>query len=176
METLQVDVSKLLYNIGEKIEYDYNDFFTVKEIGFRNRVNIKATISSVEQRIILHGELKTQISLQCSRCMENYMYDILEYIDEELVPLELVAREEEGKTLSLEELSIFPYSKETIELGEILRQYIILSRPVQPLCKKDCAGLCVQCGQNLNEVKCQCKIESLDPRWAALKNLPQIQN
>ena len=40
-----------------------------------------------------------------------------------------------------------------------------------PLCKPDCAGLCSNCGANLNEGPCNCDKEDVDPRFAALRSL-----
>jgi uncharacterized protein len=34
---------------------------------------------------------------------------------------------------------------------------ISLALPVQPLCREDCAGLCVRCGTDLNAGACSCK-------------------
>jgi uncharacterized protein len=43
--------------------------------------------------------------------------------------------------------------------------------PFQPLCRDDCAGLCVECGANLNENPNHRHEADLDPRWAALGGL-----
>ncbi|MEW5758098.1 MAG: DUF177 domain-containing protein [Candidatus Omnitrophota bacterium] len=45
----------------------------------------------------------------------------------------------------------------TIDITDDLRQEIILSYPLKPLCKDGCLGLCPKCGQDLNEKKCNCK-------------------
>jgi uncharacterized protein len=43
--------------------------------------------------------------------------------------------------------------------------------PMKALCDEDCAGLCQKCGQNLNQGKCDCPAEEIDPRWAKLNEL-----
>ncbi len=45
--------------------------------------------------------------------------------------------------------------------------------PVQELdaVRKDCAGLCPTCGKNLNEGKCRCPKNKIDPRWSKLAEL-----
>jgi uncharacterized protein len=40
--------------------------------------------------------------------------------------------------------------------------------PVTPLCRPDCAGLCPNCGQRLDEVDAGHTHEQIDPRWAGL--------
>lgn len=169
MQSLRINVSELFQKPGEKINWHYNDWFCVDEIGFKDKAKVNAIITNVGKRILFHGRLTAGIVFQCSRCLESYVHQISEEIDEEFVPDELAPKE--GKELSLEELSIFPYKEETIDIGEMMRQYIVLACPVQPLCNENCGGLCVQCGQNLNKEKCNCKLELIDPRWTALKDM-----
>ena len=38
-----------------------------------------------------------------------------------------------------------------IDLEPLLRDEVVLDLPFQPLCREDCAGLCVECGANLND-------------------------
>lgn len=45
---------------------------------------------------------------------------------------------------------------DTVDTTDDLRQEIILSYPLKPLCSSDCLGLCVKCGENLNKGKCNC--------------------
>jgi uncharacterized protein len=43
--------------------------------------------------------------------------------------------------------------------------------PFQPLCRDDCAGLCVECGANLNDDPGHRHQTAPDPRWEALRGL-----
>ena len=38
-----------------------------------------------------------------------------------------------------------------IDLEPVLRDAVVLELPFQPLCRPDCAGLCPECGANLND-------------------------
>ena len=58
-----------------------------------------------------------------------------------------------------------------INLGPLLREYMLLSIPITPLCRPDCKGLCSECGENLNETVCQHTPQNFDPRLEALKLL-----
>jgi uncharacterized protein len=51
------------------------------------------------------------------------------------------------------------YQGDHVELAPMLREHVILAAPMQPLCREDCAGLCVRCGRDLNEGPCQCPPE-----------------
>ncbi|MFQ5473413.1 MAG: DUF177 domain-containing protein [Dehalococcoidia bacterium] len=57
-----------------------------------------------------------------------------------------------------------------LDLSEGLRQYILTSGPSKPLCRSDCAGLCPECGADLNVTSCSCA-KPADSRWAALSSL-----
>jgi uncharacterized protein len=55
-----------------------------------------------------------------------------------------------------------------IDLAPLVRELSLLDVPFNPVCRPDCLGLCIECGQNLNEGDCGCKTDDLDPRLAAL--------
>ena len=56
------------------------------------------------------------------------------------------------------------------DIESLLRDELVESLPLQPLCKPDCRGLCPQCGVNLNEHPDH-HHDVTDIRWAALKGL-----
>jgi uncharacterized protein len=59
-----------------------------------------------------------------------------------------------------------------LDLTEAVRQALVTEQPMQPLCQDECAGLCPQCGADLNQGRCACPTEEIDVRWAALIGLP----
>ena len=88
-----------------------------------------------------------------------------------------IPRVEAGKTGNEIELSELDVEQEFYEEGQInlstpVRDLILLSLPQIRLCDKDCAGLCPQCGINLNAKNCGCKTDEVcDPRLAVLQQL-----
>jgi uncharacterized protein len=73
---------------------------------------------------------------------------------------------------------LIPPRATTLDLGEAIREELILAKPEYVLCRDDCAGLCAQCGKDLNEGPCECEASATDPRWArpeALKKRPHNQ-
>jgi uncharacterized protein len=58
-----------------------------------------------------------------------------------------------------------------MELEDILREQILLLLPMQKVCREACKGICPICGRNRNETDCQCKVETVDDRWQALRNI-----
>jgi uncharacterized protein len=66
-----------------------------------------------------------------------------------------------------------PYVRdEELDLARWARDAYALALPVQVLCRPDCAGLCPQCGANLNEAGPEHAHEpARDPRWAKLSEI-----
>jgi uncharacterized protein len=62
---------------------------------------------------------------------------------------------------------LYPIVDDTIDLGPLVRDAIVLELPMAPLCREDCRGLCPQCGADRNETECGC-VAPVDPRWANL--------
>ena len=62
---------------------------------------------------------------------------------------------------------LYPIADDTIDLGPLVRDAIVLELPMAPLCREDCRGLCPQCGADRNEGDCGC-VAPPDPRWANL--------
>ncbi len=56
------------------------------------------------------------------------------------------------------------------DLEPVLRDAVVLSLPMQPVCREDCAGLCAECGANLNDDPDH-HHDAVDIRWAALQGL-----
>lgn len=83
------------------------------------------------------------------------------------------ARDEEGTAASFDPETVDEevYDGKEIDVGEAIREQILLALPPAPLCREDCKGLCPSCGKDLNEGDCGCDRKVQDPRWAALKAL-----
>ena len=56
----------------------------------------------------------------------------------------------------------------------VVRELVLLDVPSTPLCRPDCAGLCLTCGANLNDGPCGCAAAPTDPRWSALDQLHDL--
>ncbi|NLX09743.1 MAG: DUF177 domain-containing protein [Chloroflexi bacterium] len=109
--------------------------------------------------ILVQGQVETSVLSECARCLT-------------MTPIPV--------TFVLEELFAYPplpeaeYAVEDtgfLDLAPLLREEAILAIPMDALCRPDCAGLCPECGKNLNEGPCDCQPEEIDPRLEALRKL-----
>ncbi len=98
-------------------------------------LDITARIERIQNTIIASVEVTTKVSFSCSRCLEDVERDVansfkFDYVVED--------------------------NTEFIDIGEDIRQEMILDAPARVLCSDDCRGICLHCGANLNEEECQC--------------------
>lgn len=126
--------------------------------------------------ILVVGELQTEVEVNCTRCLEPFDTTVTVELEEEFrAALDLRT----GASLPQEEDSDEATridDKHLIDLNEVLRQALLLAIPSSPVCREDCAGLCPQCGANLNDGPCDCPDEETDPRWEALRALLDSAN
>src|SRR5574337_1410111 len=120
--------------------------------------------------VLASGVFSTTAVVPCSRCSEPMSAPI----SDSLTVLYTVASEAFGAEeveLSAAEMDIDVMRDDRLDLTELLRENVLLSLPLQPLCRADCRGLCPHCGVNLNERSCQCRAHEGDPRLLPLQHL-----
>jgi uncharacterized protein len=76
--------------------------------------------------------------------------------------------------LRAEELDEYFYDDPVVSVEPIAEERIQMAVPMKPLCREDCRGLCLRCGQDLNTTACGCAVETDDPRWEALRVLKKV--
>jgi uncharacterized protein len=65
-----------------------------------------------------------------------------------------------------------PYlAGERLQLSVWARDAVALALPETILCRPDCAGLCPECGRDLNREPHKHEHEEIDPRWSELERL-----
>ena len=122
------------------------------------------------------GTFQGHLHVACSRCVEDMQIDLDEKLHVTFMPpSEMPADDgtaagEDGAEVATEDLDLFPFDGETIDLEPLFREQFVLAIPFAPLCREDCKGLCPQCGIDLNSGTCTCE-KPIDPRLAALKGL-----
>lgn len=142
-------------------------------ISYIDPISVSLNIEKIRDSVRVKGRGKFKVRLICARCLEPFLQEIR-------FPLDAVYKPESSRVIKREEFldegdtNIFFYGENgIIELRDPIREYVILYIPVKPLCKSDCQGMCPSCGKNLNKGKCSCRLESLDPRFAKLKDFKE---
>jgi uncharacterized protein len=109
----------------------------------------------------LRLRLSATVSGPCMRCLEAAAPEF-----------EVEAREVEQPGAADEELSS-PYvnADGELDLAAWARDALALTLPAQITCTPECAGLCAQCGANLNEDPEHAHEAAPDPRWSKLSEI-----
>jgi uncharacterized protein len=133
-------------------------------------VQLDLEIHKDKDRFRLVGTTQTELEVPCSRCLEPYRMPFEGTIDVRYLPVSELAAEDD-REVAEEDLDTSFYRDDQIDLNELLREQFYLALPMKPLCRDECAGLCPQCGTNLNAGTCECTSQWEDPRLAPLKGL-----
>jgi uncharacterized protein len=121
-------------------------------------VEVDVRLEAVEGGIVVAGTVGAPWVGECRRCLGPISGTAVADVEEIFV-----SDPEEGET--------YPILGDHIDLEPLAREAVVLTLPLAPLCRPDCAGLCVTCGADLNAGPCGCPPGDVDPRWAALDAL-----
>jgi len=129
----------------------------------------EAQLLRTDRGILVTGRLKTRVRETCSRCLEQFDCSLSLEMEEEVFPPRGATT---GAVLPVPPEAVFTIDENhELDLGEAVRQYVLLTMPMKPICREDCAGLCPRCGANLNNGPCGCPQEGIDLRWGKLREL-----
>jgi len=162
---LRLNVGFLLKeNIGHsrEITFDEPEVHVAGDLTVA-RLHGTITFSRTPQGLYAQGRLQATSHEQCDRCLTEVQQTL---------------------TCKIGDLFIYPPENAPqdsltigddihIDLAPLVRENLLLSKPIRILCRPDCKGLCPNCGQNWNEGPCSCREEKDNPRWAALGKLKQ---
>jgi uncharacterized protein len=118
-------------------------------------------ISRTPQGLFVQGDFSAETTLECVRCLTQFTYE-LNWTFSELYAFDKRSETDSGLILP---------EDAHIDLADLLREYALLETPLSPICTPNCQGLCMECGQNLNEKDCGHKPLESDSPFTKLKDL-----
>jgi uncharacterized protein len=121
------------------------------------------------QGILVRGDVHTIVQLECSRCLEPVAVAVEAHVEDEFLPSVNVLSGEPLPVPEDEALRID--DRHILDLTEAVRQYLVTTLPLQPVCRADCRGLCPTCGADLNLAACDCGTDATSGPLAALGSL-----
>ncbi|MDH4027761.1 MAG: DUF177 domain-containing protein [Nitrospirota bacterium] len=126
-------------------------------------------ISRLGAKVLVNGTVTVQLTSRCGRCLKEFPYPVEAVFSEEYDPYVETGIEGEGETAVVPDLSF--YVDDEIDIDELIKEQVLLSVPMKPLCSPECRGICPKCGKDLNEGTCGCETKGTDPRLAPLEKL-----
>jgi uncharacterized protein len=139
-------------------------------IRVKGDIRCEFVLTKSGESINVCGLVSFEYSLECSRCLREF---VVAGSEEILLHCRKASMKENVREaeLSHEDVVVYFYEDNVVNLKTAVRDAVLLSVPMKPLCSSDCKGLCPVCGQNLNLMKCSCAVQVVDGRWDALKGL-----
>jgi DUF177 domain-containing protein len=133
-----INVTQLLKEpVGSSQSHNISGIIGEEVEGF---VEGKAKVIRISRGVLVQCELNAEVKLICSRCLDAFLCPINFTAAEEFLP---VADMSDDLALSLPEQSeeFTIDDKNILDLGELIRQYVLLNLPMKPLCHPDCPGM-----------------------------------
>jgi len=160
---LQLDVAKLKRSPGDSARFDLLAELPSLELEgesfiFSGPVKAGLVVVNTGPTLEIKGEVSGVLTLTCDRCLEPFEYSF------DVLVEETYAHSEEGETGEA-----VPFTGDILDITPEALKSIVLALPMKAVCREECPGLCPQCGRNLNEGRCGCANEEIDPRMSALK-------
>jgi uncharacterized protein len=164
----KVDLRELGRRAGSMREFDKTlparPGWGIEMIGVPEKapVHLRLRLESVVEGVLVSGTIDVPVTGQCARCLEpvedNFELDVQELYAYEGSTTEATSGEDEVRRVE----------GDLLDLAPLVRDTVVLTLPLSPTCTPDCAGLCVDCGERLDDLPADHSHDVVDPRWAGL--------
>ena len=139
-------------------------------IAVNDSLDVHIRLESVVEGVLVTGTITATADGECVRCLEPVVVDV----DAPFQELYVYTPEERSRGHMAQELEgeddeVLAMDGDHLSIEAPIRDAIVLSLPMRPLCDEECPGLCPECGVRLADEP-RHSHESLDPRWEALKS------
>ncbi|GAA1761653.1 MULTISPECIES: DUF177 domain-containing protein [Streptomonospora] len=134
-------------------------------------IELQLRLEAVMEGVLVTGKARVAYEAECARCLdpvgdtvEAPFQELFRYPGEDGLGPQDSDTEDEEEDYYLE--------GELLDLDQVVRDAVVLSLPLSPLCREDCPGLCAECGVKLAEAGPEHGHgERIDPRWEALRDI-----
>lgn len=155
--------------LDEGLSLDFEEDVGLEDHALVSPVKAHLELEKTGPEIVIQGGLNVHIELTCSRCLKKFTkrFDLPVHVVYH--PLEDMGSE--SHELKDDEMDMEFYTGSELDLHEVLKEQIVLSIQMKPLCDTNCKGICPQCGIDLNSGTCDCDTTRGDSRFEALRKL-----
>ena len=131
-------------------------------------IAVDLRLESVSEGVYVSGTVSAPLRGECARCLD----ELSDELDVEIGELFAYPDSVTDETTDDDELP--RVVDEHVDVEQTVRDAVVLALPTNPVCTDDCAGLCPECGERRAALGPDHRHETLDPRWAALRErMPQ---
>jgi uncharacterized protein len=116
--------------------------------------------------VVVRGVLSVELCVPCARCLKPARVRVRESLSALVVPAASLSQlESAGEDMALDEADLIPYDGETVVLDHLVRDELLLSIPMIPLCSENCPGISPE------PIPEQASAATIDPRFLPLLRL-----
>ena len=179
---MRLDISEVLREVGKNLPYDIHEPPLVDEdVECTKPIEGRITFNNTGGTLLIRGKAHTQVALPCSRCNRYFEQPVAFQVEEQFElrhssgprTLQTVTVVEEDESPDAGKL----FDGQVFDLIEMLRQYILLDEPTQPLPPTLADGRCAHCHLRPEEVLQDIQTEGDEektPTHPALAQLGQL--
>ena len=144
---LRINVG-FLYNVSigtyRDIQFDFPKITFSGDLDVENFTGV-VRLNRTPQGILIEGEFSGNTTAQCVRCLADFMQPVKSSFEE------MFAFNQRSAT----ESDLIIPDDANIDLEPLVRDYLLIEVPINSLCRPDCKGLCLVCGEDLNLAVCE---------------------
>lgn len=168
---MYINVSGLTREIsGSTRAYEVDERCDLRDGSGPRRVSGTVRLLRTDKGIWVSASLDTHTDSICGRCLAEYVQPLQMAIEEEfLLSIDPFTGTRTSRREDDQHFHVDP--DQVLDLTEPAIQYAAMNMPMKPICHSECAGMCLNCGIDLNESSCECESSPIDERWAALSML-----
>lgn len=136
---MKIDLVKLASGKSIELKQSYEPQsldLELPQAEFKGPAEVSISAQKKNNTLIVKGDIKLELLLACSRCLKKFS---------------------SGLDHKIEFVYQLKGDETSVDITDELREEIIIGFPVNPLCSPICKGLCVNCGEDLNDGDCRCK-------------------
>jgi uncharacterized protein len=104
-----------------------------------------ARVSRTPQGLLVQASAKTEVQAQCVRCLADFTQPLRAEFSE------LYAFNDR----SVSDSGLILPEDGNLDLEPLVREYLLIEIPINPVCRPACKGLCAVCGEDLNIRICE---------------------
>lgn len=155
---MRLDISEVLGEVGKRLPYDIDEPPLVDEdVECTEPIEGRIAFTNTGGTLLVRGKAKTEVALPCSRCNRYFEQPVNLDIDEQFELRHISAGPRTLQTVAIVEEDESPiagklFDGQVFDLTEMLRQYILLDEPTQPLPPMTGDGRCAHCHLRPEEV------------------------
>ena len=121
-------------------------------------MTLELRLEGLHEGILATGDLVVDASAEGVRCLDPFSF-------------ELRVDFQELFAYSSTDSDSYTVANDSVDLGSIIRDAVVLELPFQPVCASECFGLDPVTGEKRTAPPAQSETEEIDPRWQELSKL-----